>query len=152
MFNGLNIGEGNIIDIKKLLLNYKEQILYIIFGVLTTVLNFLVYIIFTRVFEANFLISNAVAWFLAVIFAFITNKIYVFNSTDYNIKFIIKEFSEFTISRIFTGLLDIGLLYLFVSIIHMNDLISKIIIGIIITILNYVISKMYVFKGGKKGE
>lgn len=152
MFNGLNIGEGNIIDIKKLLLNYKEQILYIIFGVLTTVLNFLVYIIFTRVFEANFLISNAVAWFLAVIFAFITNKIYVFNSTDYNIKFIIKEFSEFTISRIFTGLLDIGLLYLFVSIIHMNDLISKIIIGIIITILNYVISKMYVFRGGEKGE
>lgn len=152
MFNGLNIGEGNIIDIKKLLLNYKEQILYIIFGVLTTVLNFLVYIIFTRVFEANFLISNAVAWLLAVIFAFITNKIYVFNSTDYNIKFIIKEFSEFTISRIFTGLLDIGLLYLFVSIIHMNDLISKIIIGIIITILNYVISKMYVFRGGEKGE
>lgn len=152
MFNGLNIREGNIIDIKKLLLNYKEQILYIIFGVLTTVLNFLVYIIFTRVFEANFLISNAVAWLLAVIFAFITNKIYVFNSTDYNIKFIIKEFSEFTISRIFTGLLDIGLLYLFVSIIHMNDLISKIIIGIIITILNYVISKMYVFRGGEKGE
>ena len=152
MFNGLNIGEGNIIDIKKLLLNYKEQILYIIFGVLTTVLNFLVYIIFTRVFEANFLISNAVAWLLAVIFAFITNKIYVFNSTDYNIKFIIKEFSEFTISRIFTGLLDIGLLYLFVTIIHMNDLISKIIIGIIITILNYVISKMYVFRGGEKGE
>ncbi|MBS6043243.1 GtrA family protein [Clostridium baratii] len=126
--------------------------MYIIFGVLTTVLNFLVYIIFTRVFEANFLISNAVAWLLAVIFAFITNKIYVFNSTDYNIKFIIKEFSEFTISRIFTGLLDIGLLYLFVSIIHMNDLISKIIIGIIITILNYVISKMYVFRGGEKGE
>lgn len=152
MFNGLNIREGNIIDIKKILLNYKEQILYIIFGVLTTVLNFLVYIIFTRVFEANFLISNAVAWLLAVIFAFITNKIYVFNSTDYNIKFIIKEFSEFTISRIFTGLLDIGLLYLFVSIIHMNDLISKIIIGIIITILNYVISKMYVFRGGEKGE
>ena len=152
MFNGLNIGEGNIIDIKKLLLNYKEQILYIIFGVFTTVLNFLVYIIFTRVFEANFLISNAVAWLLAVIFAFITNKIYVFNSTDYNIKFIMKEFLEFTISRIFTGLLDIGLLYLFVSIIYMNDLISKIIIGIIITILNYVISKMYVFRGGEKGE
>lgn len=133
-------------------MNYKEQILYIIFGVLTTVLNFLVYIVFTRGFEANFLISNAVAWLLAVIFAFVTNKIYVFNSTDYNIKFIIKEFSEFTISRIFTGLLDIGLLYLFVSIIHMNDLISKIIIGIIITILNYVISKMYVFRGGEKGE
>ena len=126
--------------------------MYIIFGVFTTVLNFLVYIIFTRVFEANFLISNAVAWLLAVIFAFITNKIYVFNSTDYNIKFIMKEFLEFTISRIFTGLLDIGLLYLFVSIIYMNDLISKIIIGIIITILNYVISKMYVFRGGEKGE
>lgn len=134
------------------MLNYKEQILYIIFGVLTTVLNFLVYIVFTRIFEANFLISNAVAWLSAVIFAFVTNKIYVFNSTDYNIGFIIKEFSEFTISRIFTGLLDIGLLYLFVSIIHMNDLISKIIIGVIITILNYVISKMYVFRGGEKGE
>lgn len=134
------------------MLNYKEQILYIIFGVLTTVLNFLVYIIFTRDFEANFLISNAVAWLLAVIFAFVTNKIYVFNSTDYNIRFIMKEFLEFTISRIITGLLDIGLLYLFVSIIGMNDLISKIIIGVIITILNYVVSKMYVFRGGEKVE
>lgn len=63
-----------------------------------------------------------------------------------------KEFTQFTVSRGATGILDVSLLYLFVSIIHIEDLVSKIIIGVIITLLNYIISKLYVFKGGKTYE
>lgn len=135
-------------NIIKLYNKYKEQVLYIIFGVLTTLINFIVYIFFTRIVEANFLISNALAWFLSVVFAFFTNKVYVFDSRDFDIGFLLKEFIQFTVSRGITGLLDVGLLYLFVSIMHIEDLISKIIIGIIVTLLNYIVSKFYVFKEG----
>ncbi|WP_460295391.1 GtrA family protein [Clostridium sardiniense] len=122
------------------------------FGVLTTVINFLVYIFFTRVIEVNFLFSNIIAWFLSVVFAFITNKIYVFDSRKYDVGFVLKEFTQFTVSRGVTGILDVSLLYLFVTIIHMEDLVSKIIIGVIITLLNYIISKVYIFRGGKTDE
>lgn len=118
---------------------------------MTTLINFIVYIFFTRVVGANFLISNALAWFLSVVFAFFTNKVYVFDSKDFDIGFLLKEFIQFTASRGLTGLLDVGLLYLFVSIINMEDLISKIIIGVIVTLLNYIVSKFYVFKEVEKG-
>lgn len=87
-----------------------------------------------------------------MVFAFITNKIYVFDSRKYDVGFVIKEFTQFTVSRGVTGILDVSLLYLFVTIIHMEDLVSKIIIGVIITLLNYIISKIYVFRGGKTDE
>ncbi|GAA0071208.1 hypothetical protein UT300003_27320 [Clostridium sardiniense] len=87
-----------------------------------------------------------------MVFAFITNKIYVFDSRKYDVGFVLKEFTQFTVSRGVTGILDVSLLYLFVTIIHMEDLVSKIIIGVIITLLNYIISKVYIFRGGKTDE
>lgn len=127
---------------------FKEQILYIVFGVLTTAINIVSFFLFTRVFGMGLLASNIGAWIASVIFAFITNKIYVFDSRDYSLKIVTKELVDFTISRGATGVLDMGLMYLFVSVIHMEDMVSKIIINVIVIILNYVLSKLYVFKKG----
>ncbi|MGG7079219.1 GtrA family protein [Clostridium sardiniense] len=136
---------GKIIELYN---KFKEQILYIVFGVLTTAINIISFFLFTRVFGMGLLASNIGAWIASVIFAFITNKIYVFDSRDYSLKIVTKELVDFTISRGATGVLDMGLMYLFVSVIHMEDMVSKIIINVIVIILNYVLSKLYVFKKG----
>ncbi|MDQ0151249.1 GtrA family protein [Eubacterium multiforme] len=125
---------------------FKEQILYIVFGVLTTAINIVSFFVCTRAFGLGVMTSNVIAWITSVLFAFVTNKIYVFNSRNYSIKFVLKELFDFTVSRGATGALDMGLMYLFVSVIHMEDMISKIIINIIVIILNYVLSKLYVFR------
>lgn len=132
--------------ISELYNKFKEQILYIVFGVLTTAINIISFFLFTRVFGMGLLASNIGAWIASVIFAFVTNKIYVFDSRNYSLKVVTKELIDFTISRGATGILDMGLMYLFVSVIHMEDMVSKIIINIIVIILNYVLSKLYVFK------
>ncbi|MGL4874204.1 MAG: GtrA family protein [Clostridium sp.] len=131
---------------------YKEQILYIIFGGATTVINLGVYYIMTRFFNMEFVLSNVLAWIVSVIFAFITNKIFVFNSRALHLGTIIKECIQFFSSRAFTGGLDIVLLWIMVDYMHLEDMISKIVIGILIVILNYVISKLYVFKEAEKIE
>lgn len=134
---------------KELYNKYKELVLYIVFGVLTTVINFVVYILCNKVMGIDAIISNVIAWIMSVVFAFVTNKLYVFDSKVVEIKFVVKEFTEFTLSRGATGVMDIALFYVLVSIMGINDLISKVIIGVIVTVLNYVLSKLYIFKREK---
>ena len=125
---------------------YKEIINYLIFGVLTTLVNFIVYILMTKLFNVNEVLSNAIAWIISVIFAYITNKIYVFESKTRALKEIIKEFISFVTCRLFSGILDIGSFYWFVTILGWNDIISKVIISVLVVILNYVFSKIFIFK------
>lgn len=127
---------------------YKEIINYLIFGILTTIINLLTYylLIFTILNPDNNIelqIANIFAWITSVTFAYITNKNYVFNSKNKNI---IKEALKFYSSRITTLFLDMILMFIFVSILNFNDKIIKIIVAIIIIILNYIISKILVFK------
>ena len=89
------------------------------------------------------MVGNILAWLFSVIFAYITNKLWVFEKTENNILF---EFLLFMGGRIFSGVVDSSLLYLFVGVLLWSDVISKIIIQIIVVILNYVISKLIVFK------
>ena len=135
---------------KEQYLKYKEIINYLIFGVLTTLVNFVVYILLARFIHVNETISNAIAWIISVLFAYITNKIYVFNSKEKERKKIIKEITAFFGCRAFSGILDIGLFYLLVDIIKINDLIAKIFIAIIVVILNYIFSKVLIFKNNSK--
>lgn len=121
----------------------KELILYVFFGVLTTVVNIVVYFFFENVLGVNYLISNIFAWFFSVLFAYITNRIWVFESKNSNI---LKEMSLFFGGRIFSGAVDTALMYLFIDILMIGDFISKIIIQVIVVILNYVFSKLIVFK------
>lgn len=121
----------------------KELILYVVFGVLTTVVNILAYVVFAKFLNVDYIISNIIAWFLSVLFAYITNRIWVFESKSSNI---LKEISLFFGGRLFSGVVDTSLLYLMVDILLIGDFVSKVVTQVIVVILNYVISKLVVFK------
>lgn len=121
----------------------KELLMYVIFGVLTTLVNFVVYYISARLLGINYLISNIIAWFLSVLFAYVTNRQWVFESKSPDI---LKECILFFSGRIFSGAVDTVLMWLFIDVLTIGDMASKIIIQVIVVVLNYVISKWVVFK------
>lgn len=148
---------------KKLIKKYKEIILYIFFGVLTTAVNFIIYFIINALLgEKMYLISNVIAWTGAVAFAYITNKIWVFESKSQKAKTLLKEIGEFFLARLFSlGAEEAGL-YLFVELLNFNafsfsffsqtitgNIIAKIIMQIIVVILNYIFSKFIIFRQNK---
>ena len=120
----------------------NELIIYIIFGALTTIVNIAVYFFFTKICGVNYIVSNIIAWFLSVLFAYITNRIWVFESHNTNL---VKESILFFGGRLFSGILDTGLMILFIDILTIGDLISKIVIQIIVVAINYIFSKWVVF-------
>ena len=120
----------------------KETINYLIVGGLTTVVSIVSYNIF-RFFIENITICTILSWICAVLFAYITNRIFVFNSKEKNI---IKEIVSFTASRIFSLIVEIIVMFILTSIFKINDRIAKIIVQFIIVVLNYITSKIFVFK------
>lgn len=125
---------------------YKQTILYLIFGVLSTIVNIVTYVVCTRNLNIEFLISNWIAWIAAVLFAYITNKFFVFESKKTNIKFLIKEFSSFVSCRILSGIIEMILMYVMISLMSLNDFIVKIITNVVVVILNFIFSKLIIFK------
>ena len=132
-------------NIKKLI--NKEIILYLIFGVLTTIVNLIAYYLFSNIININYLISNAIAWIISVVFAYITNKFFVFNSSYINKDVIIEEFIKFMNCRLISGLSEVVLLFLFVDLLLMNDIVAKLIIGVLVALINFIFSKVFIFKG-----
>ncbi len=132
--------------IKELVIKYKDIILYGIFGVLTTLVNIVTYYIFARILKCGTVISTVIAWIISVLFAFVTNKKWVFNSPSWDKNTVSKELVSFISCRLLTGLLDLLIMMLFVDVLHFNDLVIKIISNIIVIILNYVASKLIIFK------
>ena len=125
---------------------YKQTILYLIFGVLSTIVNILTYAFCTRNLNIEFLISNWIAWIVAVLFAYITNKFFVFESKKINIKFLIKELSSFISCRLLSGIIEMILMYTMISLMSLNDFIVKIITNVVVVILNFIFSKLIIFK------
>ena len=102
--------------IKTLFIKYKELITYVIFGVLTTLVNFFAFWIFTKIFgEDLYLVNNAIAWVVGVVFAYVTNKLFVFESKSWDLKLIVKEITGFLGARIFSFLVEEGGMLLFIS-------------------------------------
>ncbi len=116
----------------------RELFLYVVFGTLTTIVNLVAYFILEAI-GVNYIISNILAWFISVLFAYITNRRWVFESKSPDI---LKEMSLFFGGRIFSGALDTVLLYVFIDILTLGNTFSKIAVEIIITILNYIFSKL----------
>lgn len=126
---------------------YEEKINYLIFGVLTTFVNLIVYALCTKLFSINYMISNIIAWILSVLFAYITNKKYVFKSKCDSNKKVVYEIFQFFKYRILSFIIcDMLLLCLFVELLNMNDMIAKVIIQVVVIVLNYLFSKLFVFK------
>lgn len=125
---------------------YKESIMYIVFGVLTVLINIISYIALTRIFEINYMTSNALAWIIAVLFAYITNKFFVFESNSVNLAFLIKEFSAFVSCRLFSGLMEMVLMYVMIDMMCINDFLVKVFTNVLVVVLNYILSKLIIFK------
>lgn len=140
--------------IKELYLKYKEIIHYIIFGGLTTVVNFVAYFVVARLFSIDEVISNGIAWVISVLFAYITNKLFVFESKKTGIKKVMIEMLTFFLARIVSGICcDVGTFAIMVKLLHINDVIAKIVTQIMVVIMNYMLSKLVVFrKTESKGE
>ena len=133
-------------NIKDLLKKYKFIILYGIFGVLTTLINIVSYSLLYSVFGVSNVISNIIAWVISVLFAFITNKLWVFESKSFEFKLFMAELGNFTLCRLATGLLDLGIMFVGVDLLKGPAIILKVVSNIIVIILNYVMSKVFVFK------
>ena len=126
----------------------KEFIFYLIFGVLTTIVSLSVYYFCVLTFlnpnnAFQLQIANILSWILAVAFAYVTNRKFVFESKDPNK---LKELIKFVTARLLTLFLDMLVMFILVTLLHFNDKISKLISQVIITISNYIFSKIFVFK------
>lgn len=138
-------------SLMSLLKKNREIIMYLIFGVLTTVVSLAVYYLCTNtVLNAEdafqLQIANVISWFVSVLFAFITNRMFVFKS---NGKWSL-EMIKFYSSRVTTLLLDMLMMFVLVTLIGVDDMISKIIVQFVVIVANYVLSKLLVFKEDKK--
>ena len=123
---------------------YKEQLLYLFFGVLTTVVSLGSFAIFTKVIPCDELIANVISWILAVLFAFLTNRTWVFQS-DAQESFP-KQMLSFYLGRVATLLMEEALLLIFVKWLLFDGMLVKLAAQILIVIANYVISKLFIFK------
>ena len=138
--------------LKELYLKYEEIINYLFIGGCTTLISLLVYYlcVFT-VFDPDkpllLQCANILSWIIAVAFAYIANRKVVFKSKNKNVK---GEVSKFLGARIVTLLIDMLFMWLTVSVLHLNDKIMKIVSNVIIIILNYIFSKLFVFVKEKK--
>lgn len=128
-----------------------EVIAYAFFGVCTTIVNILVFHVCTQVIGLFYMLSNVIAWVISVSFAFVTNKKYVFGSEDRSKETWFKEATKFFEARIMTGLLDMVLMYVLISLLTVEQNISKIIVNIIVIVANYIFSRFWIFStDGKK--
>ena len=132
--------------LKKLLAKYRDAIVYLIFGVLTTVVNYLVYLPCYNLLGISSAVSNVIAWAVAVLFAFVTNKPFVFRSHDWSRAVVIPEFVKFVGTRLGSGGIETGILLLSVDILGWNGNVWKLLTSVIVVVLNYIGSKWLVFR------
>lgn len=133
---------------KKLLALYKqyeEIINYIIAGGFGTVVNIGTFTL-CRMFGLDITISNVIAWVITIIFVYISNKFFVFKTGGRGKKESTREFIMFVLARLATLGIEIVLLNLTIEVMHINELVSKTVAQVVVIILNYVLSKLIVFK------
>lgn len=138
----------------ELLKKYKHIILYLLFGVLTTLVNVVVYWICSHIIALSTMTSTIIAWILAVLFAYLTNRKLVFDSDAASKQDVIKECLSFFLARLATGVVDWMCMFIFVDVLMLNeiDMIIKLAANILVIILNYVASKMIVFRKKENNE
>jgi len=137
----------------------KETILYIVFGVLTTLVNFVAFKLFTMVFDKlvssqlGVHISNVLAWIFAVAFAYVTNKLFVFESKSWEGKVLAKEIPSFVAARLFSLHFDSKVFHIpLINFDLSGEMTAKIILAVVVVILNYFFSKLIIFKKKKAPE
>ena len=127
--------------LKTLFVKYYDLITYLVFGVLTTVVNYIIYLL-----HLSASVSNAIAWVAAVAFAFLTNKPFVFRSHDWSANVVVPELVKFVGTRIGSGALETLILFVTVDMLRWNGNLWKLITSVLVVVLNYVGSKLLVFR------
>ena len=130
---------------KGLLRKNRELISYLVFGVLTTAVNYITYLLFAPLF-ATMTVPTAIAWVLSVIFAYITNRIFVFRSTARGWKALLFEVVSFFGARVLSGVLDVAFMWVFADYMGFDDKWMKLISNVFVIIFNYIASKLVVFR------
>ncbi len=131
--------------IRKLFAKYKDVISYLFFGVLTTAVNYAVYLPCFNWLQLSASLSNVIAWVAAVAFAYLTNKPFVFQSHDWSAKVVIPELAKFVGCRVGSGLMETAILFVTVDLLAWNGNIWKLATSVMVVLLNYVGSKLIVF-------
>lgn len=119
---------------------------YLIFGVLTTVVNYIVYLPLLNILQLSAALSNVIAWAAAVSFAYVTNKPFVFKSHDWSLRTVIPELSKFVSCRVASGAMETATIFVAVDMLGWNGNIWKLVTSVMVVILNYVFSKLIVFR------
>ena len=132
--------------IKSLIVQHWEVLSYLIFGVLTTVVNYLVYLPVYNILGLSAALSNAIAWVVAVTFAYLTNKPFVFRSHDWSAQTVIPELTKFVGCRVASGAMESVIIFLTVDLFGWNGNIWKLLTSVLVVILNYIGSKLLVFR------
>ncbi len=127
------------------MINYKSIIIYLVLGVCTTVINVVAYYLCYEQIGISNVLSTIIAWVVAVLFAFLTNKPFVFGSHSWALGLVLAEGVRFFGCRLGTGMIEVVGMYLLVDILHLNGTLMKLLINVIVIILNYVFSKFLVF-------
>ena len=156
----------------------KEIVTYIFFGVMTTAVNFITFYlvkklfisigwdgVFNAVFAAgsgsfqkiveifsdgsDYLDANLIAWVVGVIFAFVTNKLWVFESKSWKPSVAGKEFAGFMGARVFSFAVEMLFMFVMVTLLEWNEFVAKILVGIVVIIINYIFSKLIIFRKKK---
>ncbi len=127
---------------------FKEGLLYLFFGGCTTLVNIISFFVFRKL-NISIYISNIVAWLIAVVFAFVTNKLFVFESRGKEFKETLKEAVSFFAFRVVSLLFDMGIMYVLIDLLSSNEMFAKVASNVFVIIINYVFSKLFIFAGNK---
>lgn len=133
-------------NINELFEKYKDVIPYLVFGVLTTAVNIASYWVCAHPFNMPVMVSTVIAWILSVLFAYITNRKWVFHSVTSGFHDIFMEIVYFFCARLATGIFDWSFMFIFVDMLNLNDMFIKVVSNVIVVVLNYIASKLFIFK------
>ena len=135
-----------ISKIRNLICKYWDILSYLFFGVLTTVVNYLVYLPCYNLLHFSASVSNVIAWVVAVAFAYLSNKPFVFKSNDWSWKTVAPELAKFVGCRIGSGFAETAIIFAMVDWLQFNGNVWKLVTSVLVVILNYVGSKLLVFR------
>lgn len=126
--------------------HYYSILMYLIMGSITTLINVVTFYIFNSTLGLNYTVANIIAWIFAVLFAYISNKLYVFESKHNSFAELFQEISSFLGFRVLSLFMDLVVMFVCISVVHINPLISKVLANIVVLIANYIFSKLFIFK------
>ena len=135
-----------ISTVRALLQKHRELVSYVFWGVMTTAVNYAAYFLLRNVLLVPLVAGNVTAWAVSVLFAYFVNKLFVFRSKDWAWRVALRELWQMVASRLFSLGLEMGILWLFVKKLLLNEFIVKLGANVVVVIANYVLSKFIIFK------